>query len=168
MCAIGDALHDYDNDIVQVRGLQSTINDHDGISWLQFMLDRLQQIPCTPSPTNDDVGGMDSEVLKELVRAWQEVHDEKLAIYRHLVAVVRVHLDYRVKGQEPFIQPKLLKPWDSKASEPAERIREKRAQLHVGGQKLEMRRYPWTEQRDRAVPARVWSLGMHELPRMQP
>ena len=85
MCAIGDALHDYDNDIVQVRGLQSTINDHDGISWLQFMLDRLQQIPCTPSPTNDDVGGMDSEVLKELVRAWQEVHDEKLAIYRHLV-----------------------------------------------------------------------------------
>ena len=93
MCAIGDALYDYDNDIVKFRGLQSTINDHDGISWLQFMLDRLQQIPCTPCPTNVD--GMDSEVLKELVRAWQEVHDEKMALYRHLVAVVRVHLDYR-------------------------------------------------------------------------
>ena len=67
MCAIGDALHDYDYDIVKVRGLQSTINDH-GMSWLQFMFDRLQQIPCTPCP-NDDVDGMDREELKELVRA---------------------------------------------------------------------------------------------------
>ena len=131
MCAIGDALYDYDNDIVKFRGLQSTINDHDGISWLQFMLDRLQQIPCTPCPTNVD--GMDSEVLKELVRAWQEVHDEKMALYRHLVAVVRVHLDYRVKGQEPFIQPKLLKPWDSKASEPAVRTDWKSATVAKSG-----------------------------------
>ena len=80
MCAIGDALHDYDSDFVKVRGLQSTIHDH-GMSWLQFMFDRLQQIPCKPCPTNDDVDGMDSEGLKELVRAWQEVHDEKMALY---------------------------------------------------------------------------------------
>jgi hypothetical protein len=131
MCAIGDALHDYDYDIVKVRGLQSTINDH-GMSWLQFMFDRLQQIPCTPCP-NDDVDGMDREELKELVRAWQEVHDEKMALYRHLAGVVRVQLEYRVKGQEPFIQPKLLQPWDSKASEPAVRTDWKSATVARSG-----------------------------------
>jgi hypothetical protein len=67
---IGDALHDYDARIVSCTGLQGTVGDQ-GMSWLQFMFDRLQQMRM-PCPKNDDVNGMDSEELKELVRACRE------------------------------------------------------------------------------------------------
>jgi hypothetical protein len=53
--ARGDALHDYDARIVSCTGLQGTVGDQ-GMSWLQFMFDRLQQMRM-PCPKNDDVNG---------------------------------------------------------------------------------------------------------------
>ncbi len=52
---IGDALHDYDARIVSCTGLQGIVGDQ-GMSWLQFMFDRLQQMRM-PCPKNDDVNG---------------------------------------------------------------------------------------------------------------